>query len=242
MPSYQRAALRLGGILFGAGRSARLPAAAIGSVPESFTPHNHFGTPYLAKHSFASKPPTSSFVRLAATISQETAKLSAYVRENGIAEPSFDVDSAVAFLKLLEVMRKLREEIIKATEELGHIVTGAEKKLRWLAWDSLDTLSLRAIYHYDIAKSFPLSSTATFEEIAQKVGLDIVNVKRFMRHAMTNRIFQEVEPNVVAHTAASKLLAEDQPMKDWVGMCVEEIWPAVVSIIDALSQHPSASE
>ncbi|KAJ8069276.1 hypothetical protein OCU04_002937 [Sclerotinia nivalis] len=93
-----------------------------------------------------------------------------------------------------------------------------------------------------LTKSIPLSRTATFEEIAQKVGLDIVNVKRFMRHAMANRVFQEVEPNVVAHTAASKLLAEDQPMKDWVGICVEELWPAALSTIDAISQHPSASE
>lgn len=46
-----------------------------------------------------------------------------------------------------------------------------------------------------------------------------------MRHAMTNRIFQEVEPGVVAHTAASKMLAEDQSMIDWVGLGVEEFWP-----------------
>lgn len=46
-----------------------------------------------------------------------------------------------------------------------------------------------------------------------------------MRHAMSNRIFQEVEPEVVSHTAASKMLAEDQSMMDWVGVCVEECWP-----------------
>jgi hypothetical protein len=72
---------------------------------------------------------------------------------------------------------------------------------------------------------FPTNGTATFEEIAEKVGLDIINVRRFLRHAMTNRIFQEVKPGVVAHTAASKILAEDQAMVDWVGFCVEEMWP-----------------
>lgn len=46
-----------------------------------------------------------------------------------------------------------------------------------------------------------------------------------MRHAMTNRIFKEVKPGVVAHTAASRVLAEDKAMQDWVGFCVEDIWP-----------------
>ena len=58
------------------------------------------------------------------------------------------------------------------------------------------------------AKSFPVNETATFTEIAAKVGLDEPNLKRLLRHAMTNRIFKEVKPVVVAHTAISKVLAE----------------------------------
>jgi hypothetical protein len=84
---------------------------------------------------------------------------------------------------------------------------------------------------------------------------------------MTNRIFKEVSPGVVAHTAASRVLAEDKPMQDWVGFCVEDMWPvrfpfpepsisaanssmdrlivvisqAASRTIDALTAHPSAS-
>jgi hypothetical protein len=75
------------------------------------------------------------------------------------------------------------------------------------------------------AKSFPIDQTATYAEIAKAVHLDEVNVRRFVRHAMTNRIFKEVSPGVVAHTAASRVLAEDRPMQDWVGFCVEDMWP-----------------
>ena len=46
-----------------------------------------------------------------------------------------------------------------------------------------------------------------------------------MRHAMTNRIFQEPTPGKVAHTAASRVLAEDAQMRDWVGMVTEDIMP-----------------
>lgn len=75
------------------------------------------------------------------------------------------------------------------------------------------------------AQSFPVNETATFAEISAKVGLDELNVRRFLRHAMTNRIFKEVRPGVVAHTAASRVLAEDKMMNDWVGFCVEDMWP-----------------
>lgn len=75
-----------------------------------------------------------------------------------------------------------------------------------------------------LAKSFPVNETATFAQIAEKVGLDEVNLRRFLRHAMTNYIFKEVSPNVVGHTAASKALAEDPKINDWVGFCLEDMW------------------
>jgi hypothetical protein len=88
------------------------------------------------------------------------------------------------------------------------------------------------------AKSFPVNETATYAQIAEKVGLDEVNVRRFLRHAMTNRIFREIDPNTVAHTAASRVLAEDIAMDDWVGFCVDDMWP--VSIFSSLSSHLSS--
>jgi hypothetical protein len=83
------------------------------------------------------------------------------------------------------------------------------------------------------AKSFPINETATFAQIAEKVGLDELNVCRFLRHAMTNRIFKEVSKGVVAHTAASRVLAENSMMNDWVGFCTDDIWP--------VSSHPPLS-
>jgi len=69
-----------------------------------------------------------------------------------------------------------------------------------------------------------------------------VNVRRFLRHAMTNRIFHEPTPGVVAHTAASRVLAEDQAMDSWVGFCVEDMWPAASQTLKAIELNPSAAE
>lgn len=55
--------------------------------------------------------------------------------------------------------------------------------------------------------------------------MDEVNVRRFLRHAMTNRIFKEVSPGVVAHTAASKVIAEDKALQDWLGFNTEDMFP-----------------
>lgn len=76
-----------------------------------------------------------------------------------------------------------------------------------------------------IAKILPLHETATFADLSTKTGLDEVNLTRLLRHAMTNRVFKEVEPGVVAHTARSRVLAENVMMDHWIGLCTEEILP-----------------
>ncbi|CZR63074.1 related to sterigmatocystin 7-O-methyltransferase precursor [Phialocephala subalpina] len=204
----------------------------------------------LSRRAFSSTPArrqdtkrsTSQLIELAGIITRETEKLDKYLKDNGSPQPSFDVDGPANFPKLDEDMKKAREEVVRATKELGDLVAGPTESIRWMAWDHNNSLSLHAIYHYKIAQSFPINETTTFTQIAEKTGLDEINVRRFMRHAMTNRIFKEVEPGVVAHTAASRVLAEDKAMQDWVGFCVEDIWPAASRVVDAINLNPSASE
>lgn len=90
--------------------------------------------------------------------------------------------------------------------------------------------ALHAIYRYGWAHSFPVGETATFAQIAEKSGRDEVEVRRFLRWAMTYRVFTEPEPGVVAHTAASKALAQRPLFHQWVGMWLEELGPALASV------------
>lgn len=55
-------------------------------------------------------------------------------------------------------------------------------------------------------------------------GLDEDQVKRILHHAMSHRFFQEPKKGIVAHTAASKLLASDYLLSQWVGMATGEMW------------------
>ena len=85
--------------------------------------------------STSSKPSTSNLIALAAIITRETEKLDKYIKESGIPAPSFDVDAPMDFPKLPAEIRKAREEVVRATKELGDLVTGPREGLRWMAWD-----------------------------------------------------------------------------------------------------------
>lgn len=71
--------------------------------------------------------------------------------------------------------------------------------------------------------------------------LDATNLKRVIRYAITNHVFQEPEPGVITHTAASRLLAQDKQLKAWVGLNTEDIYPASAHVIDALKEYPEAT-
>lgn len=89
---------------------------------------------------------------------------------------------------------------------------------------------MRALYQYKIPNAFPVGEEATFAQIASNCNCSEAIVRRIMRLAMTNRIFKEVRKGVVAHTATSKALAEDEKFRDYVGMRCEEMCPAELNV------------
>ena len=47
---------------------------------------------------------------------------------------------------------------------------------------------------------------------------------------MTFRIFQEPREGIVRHTGASKALADNPLLRQWVGMISDELWPAATKV------------
>ncbi|SZF04143.1 unnamed protein product [Blumeria hordei] len=211
--------------------------------------------PYRQLHQIKQQKRNLSYLlELAHVIVTETKSLDRQLNNMGAPMPGFDVESPQNFPIQGDEVENSRAKIIQATEDLGALVKGPAERMRCMAWDHNNSLSLHAIYHYKIgmiflspalfivahtptAQSFPANETRTFSQIAAKVGLSELNVRRLLRHAMTNRIFTEVKPTVVAHTAASKLLAENPMMNEWVGFCVEEMW----QVNSHLSTIPTAA-
>ncbi|POR33278.1 Sterigmatocystin 8-O-methyltransferase [Tolypocladium paradoxum] len=183
----------------------------------------------------------SRLIELARTIGAEADKLETYLRNNGLPQPGFAADAPDDFPKLPRDVQRSRQEIIHATKELETLVRGPRETVRWGVWNYLDTLSLQVINNYGIAKLVPLDTPIPLSELQTKTQLDPINLARVLRHAMTNRIFCEPEPGLIAHTAASRLLAQDAALQDWVGFNSEDIFPAAANVLTALKTHPEAT-
>lgn len=77
----------------------------------------------------------------------------------------------------------------------------------------------------------------TFEELSGRCGLNVKDLQRILRYAMTNFIFCEPRPGVVRHTAASLMLAQDNAFQDFVANVCEVRFPASARAVDALEKY-----
>ncbi|KAI0119468.1 S-adenosyl-L-methionine-dependent methyltransferase [Daldinia grandis] len=191
-----------------------------------------------------SAPPTmasSKMITLAKKIASETEKVEAYFKNNDLLTPSFDADAPGDFPIMPDDVSKSRREVIHATQELHDLMVGPRESVRWMAWDFLSTQSLQLINHFGLATLVPLDGSITLSELQAKTSLDPINLARLLRHAMTNHVFQELKPGVIAHTAASRLLAEDQDLQAWVIFNTEGVYPASAQVVKALRAYPEAT-
>ena len=114
---------------------------------------------------------------------------------------------------------------------------------------SVNTLSLQAVWEFRVPEAVPLQGSITYEDLTAKVielnnGLPIpvLNLRRLIRHAMTNRIFYEPRKGHVAHTRTSRLLLEDIPLNNWVGFLCNDLWLPLAHVVKAMKKWPASEE
>ncbi|KAK7182251.1 hypothetical protein DPSP01_006969 [Paraphaeosphaeria sporulosa] len=101
----------------------------------------------------------------------------------------------------------------------------------------------QAICRFKIPSSFPPDRDhATYDELAANSGLPEPEVRRLVRSTLPSYIFLEKETGIVTRTAASKLLAYNPLMVQWVEMTATEIMPATLKIADAMEKWPQSGE
>ena len=71
----------------------------------------------------------------------------------------------------------------------------------------------------------PTGGKITFDEISEKTGLAKYAVRRLVRHAITMRIFDEPEHEVITHSKISKFLTIPY-ITGWVEFEGRDTWPA----------------
>ena len=188
----------------------------------------------------------SRMAELALLIATNTANIDTHLASKGLPTPSFDANQPAHLLNDNE-LAAARRAVLEATDELHALMLGpigiltsppvrasrlhllelGAKTDRTIWGQHNFMISLQAIYRFGLATGFPIGKDeATFGEIASSSGVCESQVRRILRHAMAFRIFCEPRKGVVAHTAASKVLAENTLMREWIGMVSEEMWPS----------------
>ncbi|CAJ2510871.1 Uu.00g064960.m01.CDS01 [Anthostomella pinea] len=102
--------------------------------------------------------------------------------------------------------------------------------------------SEQAITHFRLAYASTVSGKATFAEIAAISRLDEVTTRHIIRHAVAQNIFEEPRPGIVSHNAASRIIAEDDALHDWVGAHSDELWQAASQTCNELEKWPRSEE
>ena len=88
----------------------------------------------------------------------------------------------------------------------------------------------------------PINEEISYVDLSKKLNLDPTNLRRLVRHAITNHIFREPHPGYVAHTSSSRLLAEDAQLQAWVGFFSEDLWLPIAHTVDAMDKWPGSQE
>ncbi|KAI1754940.1 hypothetical protein F4782DRAFT_538934 [Xylaria castorea] len=88
------------------------------------------------------------------------------------------------------------------------------------------------ICHNPLLPQQVITRETTFAEMAASSSLA----------EMTQRIFEETRPGVITHSTASRLLAEDSGVHDYVASCSDELWQAAAQTCNAMAQFPGSQE
>lgn len=183
-----------------------------------------------------------SIESLSEAIAHNTRKVAEYLRAESLPFPSFDTDAPSESMIPADAteIQKARADVVNDTRKLRDLMLGPRDYLQSFTHDEL--LSMQAVTRFRIANTFPIHAEVPFFEIAKACGLDESMTRRLLRYAMTKNIFQEPRKGVVSHTAASRLLAEDSQLHDWVGASTDELWQAAAQTINALVKYPGSQE
>ena len=103
-------------------------------------------------------------------------------------------------------------------------------------------VGIQAINRYGIARKIMPGEEITFSELAGRCQLSEDDLQRILRQAMSKHFFKEPRRGFVAHTAATRILADNPGVADWIWMVCDEIWPAASKLLDAMEKWPGSEQ
>jgi hypothetical protein len=93
-----------------------------------------------------------------------------------------------------------------------------------------------------MAHAFPADETITIPELATKCGLDLSDTHHIMRHAVSQGIFLEPEPGVIAHSAVSQAIVNVPNTDVMMSSILDDMWSAAPRVVDGMAKWPGSEE
>ncbi|KAF4628593.1 hypothetical protein G7Y89_g9561 [Cudoniella acicularis] len=184
----------------------------------------------------------SRILELAAEIQHCTQCLHDGLVADGQPLPSWELDTPPAPKLSLEGQAH-QDALFEAMHELQALILGPVPYIFNKALESVyGLLGLHFATRFSLASSFPPGTTTTFATLADQAQIPESDVARYLRFAMTDRVFAEPSKGVVAHTPASKALASSSQLRAVLGHLGDEIWPSACRAVDAIQEWPGSEE
>lgn len=192
---------------------------------------------------------------LAAAISDNVSKVQVFLALNNLPNLSIDQDIPVQFQTNQEFASS-RDAAILACRELLAMLQGgfgtiadqtvsrfAKVHALVLTTQAIEFANTQALCRFKIASNFPAGKDRlTYNELARECHVPELEVRRIVRASLPSYIFREIEPGVIAHTAASRMLATNPSMCHWVDGMASEILPAALKFADAMERWSGSEE
>ncbi|KAI4095257.1 MAG: hypothetical protein LQ339_007316 [Xanthoria mediterranea] len=184
---------------------------------------------------------SSTLKERAADISKAAEILSDELARLHLPEPSFehglpaalhsDAPDSNAAAARQALLQKLDEYRALLTEPTLHLTPELRNPL----------ISVHSVVRLGIAEAFP-SGGITVQDLAGRLNLREGLVSRLLAHCATHHIYYQAAQDFFIHTAASRVLKENEGMRKWILIGAEELIPATLKAADALVKYPNSEE
>lgn len=154
----------------------------------------------------------STLLELAKEVQQLTSKIVGDLTDKKVPEPSFAIDSDT--IPETPEQINLRACLNDAARDLLRLVNGPRNDARTCVCYLYDLAAWQVACEFNFFEAIPEDGSATIKEIAEKAAMDEDRVGRFLRMLSSDRVFQEVEPDVFKHTSRSVLYLKDKQWRD----------------------------
>ncbi|KAL9608656.1 MAG: hypothetical protein Q9167_006523 [Letrouitia subvulpina] len=180
----------------------------------------------------------------AAHISETANLLSDELAQLGLPEPSFEQGLPTALHSDAPDLTAgaARQELIQKVDEFRALLTDPSLLLTpELPHQRNPLISVHSIVRLGIAENFPPQGT-TVQALATKLKIRESLTRRLLAHCATHHIYYQQSPDFFVHTAASRMLAENDGMRKWILIGAEELIPATLKTANALVTYPDSEE